>query len=299
MRAKVGYTCISCDAASGRQNNQFVNNAILNNWRNPDFRYWMRCYADAGREYTRYITDNYWSTTSDVLIDYVLEDTNDNFNLARIVYQPVLSAPPETTYPFVVDVLLSTANQQGMNALSGPTPVIGAEPVTFTITFNRDMNQTIHPAVSFGPDVPMTDYSVHPISGGWTDARTWVGTFNITPVTGDGYQLIRVAGAVAADDPWLVTGDDAGRFRFEIITSGTESMNLQATGGEGHVNLTWTQNDFDLLAGFNLYRSTSQDGTYSRINTSIIPPQTRVHRHGGDTGHSVLLQIHRSQVRYD
>ena len=90
MRAKVGYTCISCDAASGRQNNQFVNNAILNNWRNPDFRYWMRCYADAGREYTRYITDNYWSTTSDVLIDYVLEDTNDNFNLARIVYQPVL-----------------------------------------------------------------------------------------------------------------------------------------------------------------------------------------------------------------
>ena len=38
---------------------------------------------------------------------------------------------------------------------------------------------------------------------------------------------------MAADDPWLVTGDDAGRFRFEIITSGTESMNLQATGGDG------------------------------------------------------------------
>ena len=56
----------------------------------------------------------------------------------------------------------------------------------------------------------MTDYTVHPINGGWTDPRTWQGTFNITPVTGDGYQLIRVAGAVAADDPWLVTGDDAG-----------------------------------------------------------------------------------------
>ena len=54
-------------------------------------------------------------------------------------------------------------------------------------------------------------------------------------------------------------------------------MNLQATGGEGRVNLTWTQNDFDLLAGFNLYRATSQGGTYSRINTSIIPPQTRAY----------------------
>jgi len=52
-------------------------------------------------------------------------------------------------------------------------------------------------------------------------------------------------------------------------------MNLQATGGEGRVNLDWMQDDFDLLAGFNLYRATTQDGSYSRINTSIIPPATR------------------------
>lgn len=90
--------------------------------------------------------------------------------------------------------------------------------------------------------------------------------------------MIRVAGAVAADDPWLVTGDDAGRFRFEVITSGTEAMNLQATGGEGYVDLMWTQTDFDLLAGFNLYRSTTIDGTYTRINASIIPPETRTYR---------------------
>ena len=169
MRASVGYTCISCDAAFGRQNNQFVSNAILNDWRNPDFRYWMRCYADAGREYTRYITDNYWSTTSDDLIGYVLEDTNDNFNLARIVYQPVLSVPPETTYPFVVDVLLSTANQQGMNALNGPTPLVGARagqrsPSPLTATWTT----AIQPAVSFGPDVPMTDYTIHPVER-WLD----------------------------------------------------------------------------------------------------------------------------------
>ncbi len=140
------------------------------------------------------------------------------------------------------------------------------------------MDTAIQPQVSFGPDVPETDYTVHPLDGGWQDPRTWVGTFNVTPITGDGYQLIRVAGAVAADDPWLVTGDDAGRFRFEIITSGTEAMNLQATGGEGYVDLTWTQNDFDLLAGFNLYRATSISGTYSLINTSIIPPDQRAYQ---------------------
>lgn len=124
------------------------------------------------------------------------------------------------------------------------------------------------PQVSFGPAEPYTDFTVR---GDWADSRTWVGTFNINPITGDGYQLIRVAGAVAADDPWLVTGDDAGRFRFEIITSGTEAMNLQATGGEGRVDLSWMQDDFDLLAGYNLYRSTSPDGSYSRLNNVIIP----------------------------
>lgn len=162
--------------------------------------------------------------------------------------------------------------------MNGPTPVVSTEPVTFTVVFNRDMNTTAQVPVSFGPDIPMTDYTIHPVEGGWQDARTWVGTFNVTPVTGDGYQLIRVAGARAADDPWLVTGDDAGRFRFEIITSGAESMNLQATGGEGYVDLSWMQDDFDLLAGYNLYRATSENGAYTRINPSLIPIQTHAWR---------------------
>lgn len=136
------------------------------------------------------------------------------------------------------------------------------------------MTTTVQPDVSFGPDMPETDYTIHPLGGGWQNARTWVGTFNITPITGDGYQLMRIAGAIAMNDPWLVTGDDVERFRFEIITSGTESMNLQATGGQGYVDLMWTQNDFEMLAGFNLYKSTSQNGTYIRLNDSfIIPPR--------------------------
>ncbi|NCC35499.1 MAG: serine protease, partial [Chloroflexia bacterium] len=91
-------------------------------------------------------------------------------------------------------------------------------------------------------------------------------------------QFIRVAGARAADDPWLVTGDDSERFRFEIVTSGTEAMNLQATGGEGYVDLMWTQTDFDLLAGFQFYRATTVNGTYTRLNASIIPPDQRAYR---------------------
>jgi hypothetical protein len=133
----------------------------------------------------------------------------------------------------------------------------------------------IQPFVAFGPDVPYTDFA---ISGDWVDARTWEGRVTISPVATDGYQYVRVAGAVAADDPWLVTGDDKRRFRFEVITSGTESLNLQASGGEGYVDLSWNQDDYDTLMGFNIYRSTSQDGNYVRINQTLVGNEDREYR---------------------
>jgi hypothetical protein len=153
--------------------------------------------------------------------------------------------------------------------------IVGSETVTFTVTYNRDMDITVQAQVSFGPDTPVTDYTVHPINGGWQDPRTWMGTFNANPLTGDGYQLIRIAGGRAADDPWLVCGEDSGRFRFEVITSGTESMNMMAAVGEGHVDLNWMQDDFTLLLGYNLYRSTNPSNNFTRINTTLVPWQTR------------------------
>jgi hypothetical protein len=167
----------------------------------------------------------------------------------------------------VAEIILSTTT-------SPNTGVVGAETVTFTVTYNRDMDTSVQPQVSFGPSAPFTDFM---IQGDWTNPRTWVGTFNINPLTGDGYQLLRIAGGRAADDHWLVAGDDAGRFRFEIVTSGTEAMNLQASGGEGRVNLMWTTSDFDLLAGFNLYRATRLDGSYLRLNSTLIPKDQRTY----------------------
>jgi hypothetical protein len=249
---------------------QFKNNAILNVWQDPNPDHWMRFKANTGRDNYRFISSNFWATTSRKLIDAAIYDFNDDFNLEHYPYEPILTNAPEAAYPFVVDVKFSTG--------SGQTTIVGPEPVTFTVSFNRDIDTNLQPQVSFGPDTPLTDYTVHPVDGGWRDPRTWVGTFNITPMTGDGYQLIRVAGAVAADDPWLVTGDDGGRFRFEVITSGTESMNLQATGAEGKVDLSWMQDDFELLAGYNLYRSTNPTNGFARINTSIVPAQQKAFR---------------------
>lgn len=248
----------------------YTNNAFLSRWWDPDVNQWIRFAPsrDVGRDRYYGIANNYWGGASTAMIDAAIYDFNDDFNKGHIVYQPILTDPPETAYPFVVDVAIS---QGGQNTMA-----VGPGEAGFTVKFNRDMDMSVQPQVSFGPDVPFTDCTVEPVGDGWQDPRTWVGTFNVTPLTGDGYQLMRIAGpARAADDPWLVIGDDVERFRFEIITSGTEALNLQATGGEGKVDLSWMQDDFDLLAGYNLYRSEAQDGSYARLNRTIIPGEER------------------------
>ena len=91
--------------------------------------------------------------------------------------------------------------------------------------------------------VPLNPHRLH---HRWklTGPRTWVGTYLVTPATGNGYQFIRVADALAGSDPWL-SGKDVARFRFNIIISGSAAMNLQASGGNGFVDLIRTQTDFD------------------------------------------------------
>lgn len=256
-----GYYCQGCTPDLGRAMNLFRNNAVLNWWPEPSTSRWMRFFGTTDRNLAFYISDNYWGGAGTELIDAAIQDFNDDFNLSLFVYEPIAASAPEIAYPFVESAVVSTPGL-------GEVTTVGAEPATFTVAFNRGMDMTVQPQVSFGPAEPYTDFSVQ---GNWSDTRTWSGTFTVTPLTGDGLQIIRVAGARAADDPWLVTGDDAGRFRFEVVTSGTTAMLLQGTGGEGRVDLSWQQTDFDLLAGFNLYRSTSQAGTYTRLNGTIIP----------------------------
>ncbi len=215
--------------------------------------------------------DNYWGTASTDLIDHMIVDYYDNFTSSHIDYSPPATNGFATTYPFAQSVAVSGSNLESVPALESGR-------ADFTVTFNRDMDTNVAPFVSFGPSPPHTDFQVTPrdanfvqTTNGWLDARTWVGSAWITPVTGNGYHLMRVSGAVAADDPWLVTGYDVGRFRFRVTTTEVASMALQAEGLEGAVHLMWQQNDYNLLAGYNLYRSTTATGTYTQLNNTVIP----------------------------
>ena len=253
--------------------------AVLNTWWDPVPARWGTMQAPAPLGHADLFdvkldaSGIYWGTTSETLVDFAITAYTRNFNLLPMSYGPLSETAPESAYPFLA--ALSILDSGGAQAINNS---IGAEATTWTLTFNRDMDQSVDPFVTFGPEEPFTDFVVE---GAWLDARTWQGQVAISPVATDGYQYVRVSGAVAADDPWLVTGVDKRRFRFEVITSGVESLNLQASGGEGFVDLSWNQDDYDTLLGFNIYRSTSPDSGFIRINQTLVGNGERSYR---DTG---------------
>ena len=87
----------------------------------------------------------------------------------QFTVKPVLREAPESCWPFVVDCVLSTE-------LESDVSKVGVEEVTFTITFNRDMNTSVQPRVFFGPDDPVTGFT---LLGDWNDPRTWIGKYEL------------------------------------------------------------------------------------------------------------------------
>jgi len=249
------------------ESSPFGLNAILNNIQDPRSDNWMKIVGGSTSSLaTVSLNYNYWGTESLKLIEAQFIDFDDQQALVNIDASRFLTKADveqlEMIYPFVLDFYFSTEAE-------ARTDVINISGGEMHVHYNVDMDTSVLPNVYFGPDIPYTDYK---IEGAWITPRHWAGMVRVTLLTGDGYQYMRIRDAVAATNKWLVSGDDEKRLQFEIITSGTESLTLQATSAEGRVILSWMQDEFtpELMAGYNMYRASAVDGTYSRINDTVI-----------------------------
>ena len=263
------------EIANKATNTQSKHNAFLIPTWDPEVRNLMEFNAPRwmGRQQWGSLANNYWGGgsygISDHVISAMIKDFEEDFNKGKVVFKPKLTNAPETAYPFVVDIKMTSTSHNKVSLLQNPT--VGVETIRLDVVFNRDMDTTTLPFVSFGPDAPLTDFQVGLLDGKWKDARTWTGTEYISNGLNNGYQMVGVWGARAADDKWLVTGYDAGRFRFRVDYGTAESLDLQADGSNESVKLTLSQSDYDLLTGYNIYRAESKTGDYNRINNIVIP----------------------------
>lgn len=216
------------------------------------------------------VSNNYWGTENTVLVKKMVDDVDTNVSRGDLIQEPFLTLADDMSsiYPFVTEAYITDVDGNKIDSVSC------GQSFQFHVKFNRDMSSDVQPLVSFGGSEPWTDYVV---SGDWASAREWMGNFSLSNFANQGAMYIRVKDAAAADDTWLKTGTDAGRFSFNVVKSSAQSMSLSATGALEENQLSWAQDDFETFAGYNLYRATVYDSTtgivaknFSKVNGSLI-----------------------------
>ena len=270
------------DFVSKGYNTVFWHNAILNRTIDDDVNKWLRIMAPEGSS-TFGFGGNYWGTTSEKMIGLQVVDYTDFTSLGKINTGAYLTEAPEDTFPFVVDAWLTVDSKR--------VETVGNEEVTFVVKFNRDMDTSENLLVCFGSSYPYAEYE---IPGGFTDARTWTGTTTLKTIIENGYQFWSIDGGRSAADEngrHLKHYKDWARFSFKIDTTSAMAMTMQGYADNTGIHLSWEQDDYSTLAGYNVYRAETETGTAIKLNTSVILPDEDSNIAGKTTGSYTDTQV--------
>lgn len=165
-------------------------------------------------------------------------------------------------YPYVVGVELF--NKDGEKITT-----IGKEEIKVRVTFNRPMDMSKDPSVTFGTIQPFADYKVN---GTYVSENIWEGTYTLKAQIENGQNFMKVNHAAVAGDPTKTVRGENHLYEFTIDTTAAMAMNLFATATDKGIELTWNQDDYDTLMGYNIYRANSKDGNYVKINPAVLLP---------------------------
>lgn len=224
---------------------------------------------------------NYFGTSkANILSNYVL-DIDKNYGYGKYDISNMLNAPVREAHGIVWKILVNGYDAQDE---FDSIPPLGVGTHRCDVYFNRPMDVSITPSVSFGVRAPYTQNQVAE-NGSWsTDSTIYTAYFTIDSKTvSDGLNTFKVYGA--EDDEHFPIGEENFRFHIEIAATGSMSTGLMATPGLGKVTLNWEtdEEDFEDLLGYNIYRWTNDTIWNSRktqwridtlcINSTLIDAQ--------------------------
>jgi subtilisin family serine protease len=204
--------------------------------------------ADGGN--IKYFPNQYWGTSDSANIQSKIYDFWSDPTFAQVKFSPYLTQPSDSCHGIVWKVLVDGIDPQDQSSLMNP---IGVGTHKFDVYFNRPMDTTYKPQLTFGVRTPFNQQTVAD-SGHWSDsARIWTAYKNVKLYTGDGINTVRVASA--KDPEGFEIPVENMRFSFLISAASSSSVDFTATAGLGKVNLEWTnpKQVVDLL-GYNIYR---------------------------------------------
>ena len=203
-----------------------------------------------------YFSEEYKKYASQVITDYY----DSNGNPAVDIYGSLADA--SLLWPYIVSVEMF--DKDG-NAIT----TVGKEEIKVRVTFNRAMDTTKDTFLTFGTIEPYVDYR---INGEWISSTVWEGCYTLKAQIENGQNFLKVNNACQVDDPTKVVFGEYQLYEFTIDTTAAMAMNLQAVAKENGIELTFAQDDYDTLLGYNVYRSTEKDGNYVKLNPAILLP---------------------------
>lgn len=266
------YTYILRDGDNG-------DNVVLPSTRNYSYNggsleRWMYQSVELTQNLMIYPSNIYLSGKS---VDFYSELTQEYFDNNDFPIFNTDSLPTSMSNPnahgYVVDIKLDGISTHWMdnpyNSPSG-TGIIGNGTHKFTVQFNREMDTTVTPLLTFGIREPWTQNIVAD-SAYWSHGGKEFNAYvTIDPLTqSDGINRISVR--LAEDNEHFPCPTENQRFECRISSTGSLSAGFTAVGDTGKIHLDWGIPDeaVDDYLGTNMYRI---DSSYIN-NSSYYQPQ--------------------------
>jgi len=257
---------------------KFKNNCIFSNIDPSDADKSLNIQIGTSGSYEN-ISRNYWGNTDSTSIGQTIYDFKYVSTRPAAIFSPYQVQPSDSVHGLAwkVDINNTSVNKydnpyDSQNGLG----VVGSETLRFDVHFNRAMDTSVTPLLTFGVREPYTQHVVTDSASWSADSTVWTAYYTTGLETDDGIQRVRVANA--EDDEGFKIPEEDRRFEFLIQAAGAQSVNFFATPGIGKVDLEWSPAPTEDALGYNIYRCHNKtDSTTSdtvRVNTSLITDTT-------------------------
>lgn len=213
------------------------------------------------------VSNNYWGSSNPSIIRSKIYDFYQDPELPMVSFLPIRQMPYDSAHGIVWKIEVN-----GHDAQDEIAEPLGFGLQRFDVYFNKPMDTTYIPEVSFGVRMPYTQTMVNDSSYWSDDSRVYTCFKSIQLYTGDGINRLRVAQARDLDG-WEIPIEDM-RFNVLIQAAGSSSTEFIASPGLGKINLEWNNSGIEDLLGFNMYRFQNiTDSTFTNpvlINSNLI-----------------------------
>ena len=184
--------------------------------------------------------------------------------------------PFEGAHGIVWKVEVNGFDAQDEYALLDP---IGVGTHEFKIYFNREMDTSVDPQISYGVTIPYNQKIITE-EGTWSeDGKIYTVSHEVNIGAADGINRIRVQGARDLD--YFDIPVEKIRFNMLVQSAGSASSGFFAAGGLGKIDLEWvapSADELDDVLGYNMYRyQIDEDGNESepeKLNEALIIEDT-------------------------